>query len=134
MARVYNWQIGRAMNYWYSENRPKRQFGDIFDINKCIECQTCTLACKNAWTSGRGQEYMLWNNVETKPYGFYPLGWDVNALRLLGPQTWEGSTYTGKTIFEAALQPEQAQPAAQPAAAQSAAAQPAAAQPAQSGQ
>ena len=24
---------------------------------------------------------MLWNNVETKPYGFYPLAWDVEAAR-----------------------------------------------------
>jgi nitrate reductase beta subunit len=102
MARVFNWQIGRAMDYWYSENRPKRQFGAIFDINKCIECQTCTLACKTTWTSGRGQEYMLWNNVETKPYGSYPLAWDMQLLSRLGPQTWDGSRYTGRTIFEAA--------------------------------
>jgi nitrate reductase beta subunit len=102
MARVHNWQIGRSMDYWYSENRPKRQFGAVFDINKCIECQTCTLACKTTWTSGRGQEYMLWNNVETKPYGSYPLAWDLQMLSRLGPQTWEGSRYTGRTIFEAA--------------------------------
>lgn len=102
MPRVYNWQIGRTMSYWYSEHRPQRQFGAVFDINKCIECQTCTLACKTTWTSGRGQEYMLWNNVETKPYGSYPLAWDVQLLQQLGPQTWEGRTYTGRTIFEAA--------------------------------
>jgi nitrate reductase beta subunit len=102
MARVFNWQIGRAMDYWYSENRPQRQFGAVFDINKCIECQTCTLACKTTWTSGRGQEYMLWNNVETKPYGSYPLAWDMQMLGKLGPQTWQGNRYTGRTIFEAA--------------------------------
>lgn len=101
MARVFNWQIGRSMDYWYSENRPKRQFGAVFDINKCIECQTCTLACKTTWTSGRGQEYMLWNNVETKPYGSYPLAWDMQMLSKLGPQTWQGDRYTGRTIFEA---------------------------------
>jgi nitrate reductase beta subunit len=101
MARVYNWQIGRAMNYWYPENRPRRQFGAVFDINKCIECQTCTLACKTTWTSGRGQEYMLWNNVETKPYGSYPLAWDLQVLSRLGPQTWQNGRYTGRTVFEA---------------------------------
>ena len=79
MARVYNWQIGREMSYWYPERHPKRQFAAVFDTNKCIACQTCTLACKTTWTSGKGQEYMLWNNVETKPYGFYPLGWDVKG-------------------------------------------------------
>jgi nitrate reductase beta subunit len=44
---------------------------------------------------------MLWNNVESKPYGFYPLGWDLQILKMLGPQTWQGPTYTGQTIFEA---------------------------------
>ncbi len=102
MARVRNWQIGREMSYWYPEARPKKQFAAVFDINKCIACQTCTLACKTTWTSGKGQEYMLWNNVETKPYGFYPLGWDVRLLESLGPQGWAGSTYEGRTIFEAA--------------------------------
>jgi nitrate reductase beta subunit len=102
MARVENWQIGREMSYWYPESRPKRQFAAVFDINKCIACQTCTLACKTTWTSGKGQEYMLWNNVESKPFGFYPLGWDLRLLRELGPQTWEGGAYQGRTIFEAA--------------------------------
>ncbi len=101
MPKVFNWQINREMEYPYEAAPPQKQFAAVFDTNKCIACQTCTIACKNAWTSGRGQEYMLWNNVETKPYGFYPLGWDVNALRLLGPQTWQGSTYTGMTLFEA---------------------------------
>jgi nitrate reductase beta subunit len=90
------------MSYWYPEARPKRQFAAVFDINKCIACQTCTLACKTTWTSGKGQEYMLWNNVETKPYGFYPLGWDVKLLEMLGSQGWKGPTYEGRTLFEAA--------------------------------
>jgi nitrate reductase beta subunit len=102
MARVNNWQIRREMSYWYPEARPKRQFAAVFDINKCIACQTCTLACKTTWTSGKGQEYMLWNNVESKPYGFYPLGWDVKLLERLGGQRWEGDRYQGRTLFEAA--------------------------------
>ncbi len=102
MARVYNWQIGREMSYWYPEARPRRQFAAVFDINKCIACQTCTLACKTTWTSGKGQEYMLWNNVETKPYGSYPLAYDVKLLELLGGQEWDGNRYAGRTLFEAA--------------------------------
>lgn len=102
MARVNNWQIGREMSYWYPESRPQRQFAAVFDINKCIACQTCTLACKTTWTSGKGQEYMLWNNVESKPYGFYPLAWDLKLLEALGPQRWEKGAYEGRTIFEAA--------------------------------
>lgn len=102
MARVFNWQIGRQMSYWYPESRPQRQFAAVFDINKCIACQTCTLACKTTWTSGKGQEYMLWNNVESKPYGFYPLGWDMKLLNMLGAQQWKGGQYAGRTLFEAA--------------------------------
>ena len=102
MARVRNWQIGREMSYWYPESRPQKQFAAVFDINKCIACQTCTLACKTTWTSGKGQEYMLWNNVESKPYGFYPLAWDLKLLDLLGPQPWTSGAYEGRTLFEAA--------------------------------
>ena len=102
MARVHNWQLGREMSYWYPEHRPEKQFAAVFDTNKCIACQTCTLACKTTWTSGKGQEYMLWNNVETKPYGFYPLAWDLKLLEMLGGQNWNGSTYQGQTIFESA--------------------------------
>ena len=86
MARVYNWQIGREMDYPYEPARPKKQFAMVMDLNKCIACQTCTVACKTTWTASRGQEYMFWNNVESKPYGYYPLGWDVKSLNALGVQ------------------------------------------------
>ncbi|KJR40024.1 nitrate reductase beta subunit [Candidatus Magnetoovum chiemensis] len=99
---VYNWQLKRDMKYVYEGVRPEKQFAAIFDTNKCIACQTCTMACKQTWTTGKGQEYMFWNNVETKPYGFYPLAWDVKILNLLGFQKWEGDKYAGKTIFEGA--------------------------------
>jgi len=102
MARVYNWQLGREMSYWYPESRPRRQFAAVFDTNKCIACQTCTLACKTTWTSGKGQEYMLWNNVETKPYGSYPLAYDLKLLEMLGGQHWSGLKYEGQTLFESA--------------------------------
>ncbi len=102
MARVYNWQLGREMSFWYPEARPQRQFAAVFDVNKCIACQTCTLACKTTWTSGKGQEYMLWNNVETKPYGSYPLAYDLRLLDMLDAQEWNGGRYEGRTIFEAA--------------------------------
>jgi len=100
MPKAYNWQIKRYVNYPYEHERPKKQFAVVMDLNKCIACQTCTIACKTTWTPGRGQEYQLWNNVETKPNGFYPLGWDVRLMELLGEQKWEGGVYKGKTVLD----------------------------------
>ena len=121
MAKVYNWQIGREMNYPYPEAHPKRQFVAVFNINRCIACQTCSMACKSTWTFSDGQEYMWWNNVESKPYGGYPRGWDVKLLSSLEKANPEGQSwkkngqgakapygkYEGKTVFEAAPRGEQ---------------------------
>ena len=106
MPKVYNWQIGREMEYPYEPARPAKQFAMVMDLNKCIACQTCTVACKTNWTPGRGQEYMFWNNVESKPYGYYPLGWDVKILEKHGVQDVSGPVYKGKTLFEAAPEGE----------------------------
>ncbi len=93
MAEVYNWHLGRSMEYLYDESHPERQFVAIFNINRCIGCQTCTGACKATWTFSKGQEYMWWNNVETKPYGGYPKYWDIKILQMLD----EAHQQTGKT-------------------------------------
>lgn len=60
------------------------------------------MACKTTWTAGKGQEYVFWNNVESKPWGYYPLAWDIKVLDLVGRQKWDGNKYAGKTVFEAA--------------------------------
>ncbi len=91
------------MEYPYEESRPKRQVAWVFDINKCIGCQTCTVACKTTWTSGKGQEVMFWNNVETKPYGSYPLRWDLQILK-----KHKELKKKDETIFEAAEEGEKA--------------------------
>ncbi len=83
MPTVHNWQLGRDMSYPYEGAFPDRQWAFVFNINRCIACQTCTFACKSTWTFSKGQEYMWWNNVETKPYGGYPRSWDVKILDLL---------------------------------------------------
>ncbi len=83
MPDVYNWQLGRNMAYVFEEAHPQRQFAAVFNINRCIGCQTCTMACKATWTFSKGQEYMWWNNVESKPYGGYPQHWDIKILERL---------------------------------------------------
>ncbi len=53
------------------------QFSMVLDLNKCLGCQTCTMACKKLWTDGDGMDYMYWNNVETRPGQGYPRRWDA---------------------------------------------------------
>mgnify|MGYP003574107906 FL=1 len=100
MPQRNNWQLGREMTYPYDAPPPQKQVAYIFDINKCIECQTCTIACKTAWTSGKGEENIFWNNVETKPYGGYPTTWDLKLLERREPAQWNGNVLKSKTIFE----------------------------------
>jgi nitrate reductase beta subunit len=116
MPQVYNWQLGRDMSYRFPQDKARRQFAAVFNTNRCLACQTCTMACKSTWTFSPGQELMWWNNVETKPYGGYPQHWDVKLLELQeranpGGQAWDTTTqtanapygtFTGKTIFETA--------------------------------
>ncbi|MCO4760333.1 MAG: respiratory nitrate reductase subunit beta [Myxococcales bacterium] len=54
----------------------RRQLAMVMDLNKCIGCQTCTVACKTQWTNRDGREYMYWNNVETRPGSGYPKKWE----------------------------------------------------------
>jgi len=54
----------------------QRQLAMVMDLNKCIGCQTCTVACKTQWTNRNGREYMYWNNVETRPGTGYPANWE----------------------------------------------------------
>jgi len=56
---------------------PKRQLAMVMDLNKCIGCHTCTVACKTQWTNRNGRESMYWNNVETRPGQGYPRGFEA---------------------------------------------------------
>jgi len=107
MPKVRNWQIGREMDYPYEAAFPKRQFAFVINTNRCIGCQTCTMACKSTWTFSKGQEHMWWTNVETKPYGGYPAFWDMKLLEMMeernpGRQVWDSGKFTGQTVFEGA--------------------------------
>lgn len=53
-----------------------RQLAMVINLDKCLGCHTCTVACKNLWTNKEGREYMYWNNVESKPGPGYPRNWE----------------------------------------------------------
>jgi nitrate reductase beta subunit len=77
--------------------RVRAQIGMVLNLDKCIGCHTCSVTCKNVWTSREGVEYAWFNNVETKPGTGYPTDWE-NQKRWNGG--WE-RTRGGK------LQPKQ---------------------------
>lgn len=54
----------------------KAQIAMVLNLDKCIGCHTCSVTCKNVWTSRKGLEYAWWNNVETKPGPGYPKAWE----------------------------------------------------------
>ena len=55
MNKVYNWQINRDMSYPYEGKYPERQFAAVFNINRCIACQTCTMLAKAPGHFPRGR-------------------------------------------------------------------------------
>ncbi|MBP6977859.1 MAG: nitrate reductase subunit beta [Bacteroidales bacterium] len=52
------------------------QIAMVLNLDKCIGCHTCSVTCKNVWTTRRGMEYAWFNNVETKPGRGYPTDWE----------------------------------------------------------
>ncbi|MAI07707.1 MAG: nitrate reductase subunit beta [Magnetococcales bacterium] len=54
----------------------RAQIGKVLNLDKCIGCHTCSVTCKNVWTSREGVEYAWFNNVETKPGVGYPKEWE----------------------------------------------------------
>ncbi len=54
----------------------KSQLTMVLNLDKCIGCHTCSVTCKNIWTSRKGIEYAWFNNVETKPGVGYPNSWE----------------------------------------------------------
>ncbi len=77
--------------------RIRAQIGMVLNLDKCIGCHTCSVTCKNVWTSRDGVEYAWFNNVETKPGTGYPTDWE-------NQDRWNGGwtrTKSGK------LQPKQ---------------------------
>ena len=46
---------------------PERQLAWVVDLNRCIGCQTCSVACKVLWTQDGDTDHMWWCTVNTQP-------------------------------------------------------------------
>ena len=56
----------------------QRQLAWVFDLNKCIGCQTCSVACKVLWNEGdEGSDHMWWMTVNTQPGRGTPRDWEI---------------------------------------------------------
>ena len=51
----------------------KRQLAMVMDLNKCIGCHTCTVACKTQWTNRFGRDYMYCLKGQVNSIGCGPL-------------------------------------------------------------
>lgn len=72
----------------------RAQIGMVLNLDKCIGCHTCSVTCKNVWTSRDGVEYAWFNNVETKPGIGFPKNWEDQ-------EKWKGGwvrTKEGKLV------------------------------------
>ena len=80
-----------------------RQMAMVFDLNKCIGCQTCSVACKVLWTNDEGKRDMWWCSVNTQPGRGTPRnyeqlggGYDAAGKLILGelpsPQDFGGAS------------------------------------------
>ncbi len=57
--------------------RSNRQLAWVFDLNKCIGCQTCSVACRVLWNEGEeGAEQQWWMSVNTMPGRGTPKDWE----------------------------------------------------------
>ncbi len=64
-----------------SSSNGGRQIAMVLDLNKCLGCQTCTVACKKLWNTDTGTDYAYWNSVETRPGRGYPADWQGSGGR-----------------------------------------------------
>jgi ethylbenzene hydroxylase subunit beta/complex iron-sulfur molybdoenzyme family reductase subunit beta len=69
--------VGRVIDGRLVE--PERQLAMVFDLNKCLGCHTCAMACKTQWTGREGMDSMWWTVVNTLPGRGTPRDWEASG-------------------------------------------------------
>jgi steroid C-25 hydroxylase beta subunit len=105
-----------------------KQLAMVFDLNKCIGCQTCSVACKVLWTNQDGKRDMWWCSVNTQPGRGTPRdyekmggGYDASGKLVLGqvpsPEEFGGaSQFNWESVHQSGngnhvhLQPKNGEP------------------------
>jgi DMSO reductase family type II enzyme iron-sulfur subunit len=82
----------------------ERQIAMVLDLNKCLSCHTCTIACKKRWNTDTGTNYSYWNNVETAPGAGYPRGWPASGGRTSSGEVQRGRVPDLETEYGRAWQ------------------------------
>lgn len=79
----------------------RRQVAMVMDLNKCIGCHTCSVACKRLWTRREGMEAMWWNTVNTAPGEGTPRGWETMGGGFRAGAAQAGRLPSGREFGEA---------------------------------
>ncbi len=58
-----------------SPARTQGQLAWVFDLNKCMGCPTCEVACHDLWTSDGDMDEQWWLTTTTEPGEGHPRGW-----------------------------------------------------------
>lgn len=69
-----------------------RQLATVIDLNKCMGCQSCVVACKNLWTEREDAHHMRWMSVATAPGPMYPRDFENKG----GGYDKKGNAQTGE--------------------------------------
>jgi len=111
------------MLYPYEERHPKWQFAFVFNINRCLACQTCSMADKSTWLFSKGQEIHVVEQRGNEALRRLSQFYDVKITQLIragepgGPgveRPWWTQTHApygvfeGMTIFDAGAKVGQA--------------------------
>ena len=80
-----------------SRTAPLKQVAMVFDLNKCLGCQTCAVACKVLWTEDEGEDYQWWCTVNTMPGRGHPKDWE----QMGGGYGGDGSPIAGQLPLRA---------------------------------